>query len=122
MVKKLENTSYLLENRNEEITREKWCWLTDSQHVKKLPLVAAVREGFLEEVLTLLLLLLFILKSRLYFLKPFQVHSKTERKVQILLTYTPYSSTPRAPSTVNSPLTPTPQSGTLVIINELALY
>ena len=54
LVKKLENTSYLLENRNEEITREKWCWLTDSQHVKKLPLVAAVREGFLEEVLTLL--------------------------------------------------------------------
>ena len=45
LVQKLENTSHLLENRNEEITRKKWCWLTDSQHAKKLPPAAAVREG-----------------------------------------------------------------------------
>ena len=45
MVQKLENSSHLLENRNEEITRKKWCWLTDSQHAKKLPPAAAVREG-----------------------------------------------------------------------------
>ena len=63
----------------------------------------------------------FFLKSRLYFLKQFQVPSKTEQKVQILLIYAPYSSTPRAPSTVNSHPTPTLQSGTLAIINELAL-
>ena len=99
-----------------------WHHRLNGHELNKLRELVMDREGFLEEVLTLLLLLLFILKSRLYFLKPFQVHSKTERKVQILLTYTPYSSTPRAPSTVNSPLTPTPQSGTLVIINELALY
>ena len=51
MVQKLENTIHLLENRNEEITRKKWCWLTDSQHAKKLPPAAAVREGLPEEVI-----------------------------------------------------------------------